>query len=93
MTSKMEGWGQTITEALQYGVVPIAFDTSASFHDIISNGMNGILVKESNLTGFVKAIFRLATDDMKWDKMSRCAIESVKKFKLEEITKKWENII
>ena len=93
MTSKMEGWGQTITEALQYGVVPIAFDTSASFHDIISNGMNGILVKESNLTGFVKAIFILATDDMKWDKMSRCAIESVKKFKLEEITKKWENII
>ena len=28
MTSKMEGWGLTLTESLQRGVVPIVFNTS-----------------------------------------------------------------
>ena len=35
MTSALEGWGLTITEAQQFGVVPVAFDSYPSLHEVI----------------------------------------------------------
>ena len=58
MTSKTEGWGLTITESLQRGVVPIAFDTSTAFHEIIDDGVNGFLVKEGALEQYEKNILK-----------------------------------
>lgn len=46
MTSKSEGWGLTLTEAQQYGCVPIAFDTYASLHEIITDRFNGFIIKK-----------------------------------------------
>ena len=37
MTSSFEGWGLTLTEAQQYGCVPLAFHSFASLTDIITD--------------------------------------------------------
>lgn len=37
MTSAFEGFGMTLVEAQQYGVVPIVMDSYKSLHDIIKN--------------------------------------------------------
>ena len=93
MTSKTEGWGLTLTESLQRGVVPIAFDTSTAFHDIIEDGENGFIVKEGDMKTFLEHIRILATKPTVWQEMAQKAIESAKNFSLEEISKKWEKVI
>lgn len=93
MTSKTEGWGLTITESLQRGVVPIAFNTSTAFHDIIDDGENGFIVKEGDMKAFSERIRKLATDPIVWRKMSQKALESAKNFSIEEISKQWEKVI
>jgi glycosyltransferase involved in cell wall biosynthesis len=47
MTSAYEGWGLTLTEAQQMGVVPIAFDSFGAVYDIIENEYNGLIIPNS----------------------------------------------
>lgn len=38
MTSSAEGWGLTLTESLQRGVVPVVMNSSPVFSEIIETG-------------------------------------------------------
>jgi len=93
MTSEREGWGLTITEAMQRGVVPVAFDTSSAFHDIITDGENGFLVKEGAIKTFASKIEQLAQDKQLWQSMAEKALASANRFCLDKITKDWEKIL
>jgi glycosyltransferase involved in cell wall biosynthesis len=93
MTSIMEGWGLTLTESLQKGVVSISFDTCAAFHDIITDGENGYLVKEGAIKTFASKIEQLAQDKQLWLSMAENALASANCFNLDKITKDWEKII
>lgn len=93
MTSEREGWGLTITEAMQHGVVPVAMDTTTAFHDIITDGQNGYLVKEGAQKQFARIIELLANDSERWSKMAKNALASASRFSLDKITKDWERII
>lgn len=41
MTSQIESWGLVITEAQQFGVVPIAYDSYPTIHEIIHHKKMG----------------------------------------------------
>ena len=93
MTSEREGWGLTITEAMQRGVVPVAFDTTSAFHDIITDGENGFLVKEGELKTFASKIEQLASNEQLWQDMAEKALVSANRFSLDRIINEWEKII
>lgn len=93
MSSKAEGWGLTLTEALQKGVVPVALNSSEVFKDIISDGYDGFLVEDGSMSAFCKAIEKLVNTEGLLFTMSANALKSAEKFGLEEAVKKWEKII
>lgn len=93
MTSAFEGWGLTLTEAQQYGCVPIAFDTYSSLHDIINSGINGYIIGNDNIQSFVQKVKGLMTDEQLFYRLSSNAIESSQKFKLNNICCSWVNLI
>lgn len=93
MSSKAEGWGLTLTEALQKGVVPIALNSSEVFKDIVTDGYDGFLIKDGSMSAFCKAIEKLVFDENLLVNMSANALKSAEKFSLEESVKKWEKII
>ena len=64
MTSRSEAWGLTLTEAQQMGVVPIAFDTYASLRDIITDGVDGEIIAEGDVDGYVRCVLNLMQDDV-----------------------------
>ena len=47
MTSRSEGWGCTLTEAMQLGCVPVAIETYTAINDIIDNRENGTKTVEN----------------------------------------------
>lgn len=89
MTSMAEGFGVTLTEAQQMGVVPVAFDSYASLHDIIKHGYNGIIVENNNIQSFTEELAKLMNDDTRREKLATSAIESCKKFSVESIKGQW----
>lgn len=92
MTSVYEGWGMVITEAMQCGCVPVAFNSFASVSDIIEDGRNGVLVKPFSVCEYVKALKGLMNNPDKLHKMSDYAMTDVKKFDVEPVVDRWEGL-
>ena len=81
-----------MTEAMQCGCVPIAFDSFSSVKDIISDGNDGFLIKPFELTEYTEKLRILMSDDEMRRRMARNAIESVKRFDIECVADQWESL-
>lgn len=92
MTSESEGWGLTLTEAMQFGCVPIAFDTYDSLKDIIINDYNGIIVNRSQQSDYVDAMLHLMKDYSYRNLLAHQAIDSSRKFSIEDVAHQWINL-
>ena len=93
MTSAYEGWGLTLTEAQQFGCVPIAFDAYTSLRDIVTDGENGIVVPEAETELYARKLKELMSDDSVWRNMARNAIQSSVRFSIEHVINLWENLL
>lgn len=93
LTSSAEGWGLTLTEAMQYGAVPVVMNSSPVYSEIITNLYDGILTPNNNVKQFARAIEQLMSDSRRLVAMQRNALQSSKKFTLSKAIDKWEKII
>ncbi len=94
MTSTgIEGWGLTLTESLQRGVVPVVMNTCSVYSDIITHGYNGFLSKGSGLDGFVQYVMALMRDEDLLRAIQLNALDSAKRFTLERTMEKWDQCL
>lgn len=92
MTSAYEGWGMTLVEAQQNGVVPVAMDTYSSLHDIITNGENGIIVLDNDIDAFTTALSSLMFNADRRRQMAEAGLKRCKQYQISHIVNKWEEI-
>ena len=89
MTSAFEGWGLTLTEAQQFGVVPLAFNSYASVKDIIEDGYNGFIVDDGDIDGYVKKMELVMSDyKFRYD-LARHCIDGSKRYEVGVIGNQW----
>lgn len=93
MTSAIEGFGMTLVESQQQGVVPIVMDTFLSLHDIITSDFNGIITPNEDETIFAEAILSLMKNPQKLESLAQHALVSCKKFSVENIVNEWDKLI
>ena len=93
MTSTFEGFGMVITEAMQHGVIPLAFDSYTTVHDIIKNGYNGFLIKPFDIDEYARKIQILIDDKNLLEELSYNSRLFSNKFSSDEIVSKWITLI
>ena len=93
MTSASEGWGLTLTEAQQFGCVPIAFDSYLSLHDIITNEENGCIVPEGDINAYVHTLLYLMKYTDVRMQMARSCIVSAHRYGIEKVVENWEALL
>ena len=93
MTSPNEGWGLTLTEAQQFGCVPIAFDSFSSLKDIITDEVNGFIIPNNDIEIYTKRIIELMTNHTLRCEMAKNAIELSKRYELDKVIQKWESLL
>lgn len=89
LTSKYEGFGVCLIEAMAYGVVPVSYRTPYGPSDIISDGVNGILVDYMDESKFAETLLYLINDNDKLAEMCQKSIERSKDFEAGLICAQW----
>lgn len=93
MTSSSEGWGLTLTEAQQFGCVPLAFDTYASLHEIIKDGYNGFIIPKNDFPSYIGRLEQLMCDSELMHQMAVSAIASSHRFEQKTIAQQWYDLL
>lgn len=89
LTSSWEGFGLVLTEAQQYGCVPIAYKSYASLDDIITDGETGYSVTPYKEKEYISKLSELMSNEEIREKMAKKAIEHAKKFHIDRIAHQW----
>jgi glycosyltransferase involved in cell wall biosynthesis len=93
MTSRVEGWGQTLTEAMQHCVVPVAFDSYASLTDIIENRVTGLVIPDMCIRQYASELLKLMVDNEKLRSIAIKSVFAVQKFNVKNIIEEWNKIL
>ena len=92
MTSRFEGFGMVLIEAMSFGVPCVSFDCPHGPADIIENKEDGFLVEEGNIDNFVAALNLLIENNELRKKMGQVARKNAKQYAPEIIMPLWDHL-
>lgn len=92
MSSRFEGFGNTLAEALAHGLPAVSFDCDAGPRDIIRHEVDGLLVPVGDVAGLVAALDRLMGDSALRQRFAERAVEARERFSMERIAGMWKEL-
>lgn len=92
LSSKHEGFGMTLPEAMSRGAIPVAFDINYGPSDIISNAVDGFLVPDGDTDALASAIVRASRIPTN-DGMRDAAMRSARRYTPESIGKAYLDLV
>jgi glycosyltransferase involved in cell wall biosynthesis len=91
-SSRFEGFGMVITEAMSCGLPAVAFACPCGPKDIITNDLDGILVKPQDIKALADRICYLIENEDIRKAMGERARERSKQFTIEILAKEWDTL-
>jgi glycosyltransferase involved in cell wall biosynthesis len=93
MTSRYEGFGQTLIEARSQGLPIVAYDSFPAAKWIVKNGETGYLVPMHEAQEFADAVLRIADDVELHQSMSRASLRMASETAKETVLEKWAKVL
>lgn len=91
-TSLFEPFGLVIPEAMSCGLPVVAFDCPYGPADIITDGVDGFLVKNRDVNEFADRVCQLIEDKELRIRMGQAAIKSSQRYRADLIMPKWKEL-
>jgi glycosyltransferase involved in cell wall biosynthesis len=92
MSSRFEGFGNTLAEAMTYGLPAVSFDCDCGPRDIIRREVDGLLVPNSDVVALAAALDRMMGDEALRKRFSANAIDARARFSINKIAGMWEEL-
>ena len=89
MSSRYEGFGMVLLEAMSCGVPCVSFDCPYGPADIIKNGEDGYLVEHLNTNALAESIYKLIESPELRKQFGKQAKENIKRFSRENVMTQW----
>ena len=93
LTSSHEGWGLTLTEAQQFGCVPLAFNSYKSLSDIITDKRNVYIIEDLDMETYKKRMQSLMDNINLRKEMASHAIEDSKRYTPSVVCERWHKLL
>ena len=92
MSSRFEGFGNTLAEALTHGLPAVSFDCDTGPRDILRHEVDGLLVAPGDVLSLSAAVDQLMGDDDMRKRFAERAVEARERFSVERVTGMWEKL-
>ena len=92
LTSKYEGFGMVLTEAMSVGLPVVSFACKCGPRDIINDGEDGFLVEPGDIDTFAERLSLLIDNEELRKKMSAAAATNILRYSEDMVMEKWEHL-
>lgn len=92
MTSHYEGFPMVMIEAMSAGLPVVTFDYKCGPRDIISNGVDGLIVPDGDIRGFADALLQLMADGELCRQMGRAATAVTDRYAEDTVMREWTSL-
>lgn len=93
ITSDFEGYGMVLVEAQSRGVIPVSFKSYSAIHEVIEDGVSGILVDDFDISNMKNAVIKLANNHDDIVRLRNGLSNNLSKFQLKSIVDQWMGLI
>ncbi|MFE8073389.1 glycosyltransferase family 4 protein [Marinobacteraceae bacterium S3BR75-40.1] len=92
LTSRFEGFPNTLLEALAHGLPAVAVDCETGPREILRHEVDGLLVPQDDPDALVSALERVMADGPLRSRFSEHAVEARKRYAVERVAAMWEEL-
>jgi glycosyltransferase involved in cell wall biosynthesis len=91
-SSRFEGFGMVLVEAMACGLPVISFDCPCGPKDIVKDGEDGLLAENGSVSALANGLLSMMSDPERRKLMSEAALRNVQRFKIEYVAQQWEQL-
>lgn len=93
LSSRVEGFGMALIEAMSQGCACISFDDGGRQREIISSEKEGLIVDNHDVCALADALSRLIVNDKERNEIAIAGARRAQQFCLENIEQRWEDLL